>query len=35
MDDQNNESSINVIWDITHGIIDDDEEEKHEEICVA
>jgi hypothetical protein len=29
-DDQNIESSINVIWDVTHGIInDDDEEEKY------
>jgi hypothetical protein len=34
-DDQNIESSINVIWDVTHGIIDDDEEERSEEICVA
>jgi hypothetical protein len=25
-DDHNNESLINVIWDITHGIIDDEEE---------
>jgi hypothetical protein len=26
-DDQTFESSINVTWDISHGIIDDDEEE--------
>jgi hypothetical protein len=35
-DDQNIESSINVIWDVTHGIInDDDEEEISEEICIS
>jgi hypothetical protein len=34
-DDQKIESSINVIWDVTHGIIDDEEEEIFEEICVS
>jgi hypothetical protein len=33
-DEETHEPSVNVIWDISRGIIDDDEEEV-EEICVA